>query len=84
MTNYQKLIEDIIKSLVVHLDDCSVLINQDNLDQSIDILIKVHNDDLGRVIGRHGNTINAVRTIVYSAASRENYRVKLEVKSIEE
>ena len=39
--------------------------------------ISVANDDLGRVIGREGRVANALRTIVYAAAIKEGFRVKL-------
>ena len=41
--------------------------------------LKVHPDDLGKVIGRQGKTANALRTLLKAHASRERKRVVLEI-----
>ena len=45
----------------------------------LDISLQVHPDDRGRVIGRRGKTINALRTVVKAAAIKSQQRVNIEV-----
>ena len=39
--------------------------------------VLVSQNDLGRVIGREGRVANAIRTIAYTAAIKEGFKVKL-------
>ncbi|MGO1347732.1 MAG: KH domain-containing protein, partial [Brevibacterium aurantiacum] len=39
--------------------------------------VRVHPEDLGRVIGRAGRTAKALRTVMNSLAGRESVRVDL-------
>ena len=39
--------------------------------------VRVHPDDLGRVIGRSGRTASALRTVVQALASGRNIRVDI-------
>ena len=41
--------------------------------------LRVAKEDLGRVIGKHGRTVNSIRTILNAVASRTNCRVVLEI-----
>ena len=41
--------------------------------------LRVAKEDLGRVIGKQGRTVNSIRTILNAAASRTNRRVVLEI-----
>ena len=41
----------------------------------------VHQDDLGRVIGKNGRIANAIRTIAYASASREGRRITINIDS---
>lgn len=41
--------------------------------------LKVGEGDLGKVIGKHGRTIRAIRTILSAAATKENKRAVLEI-----
>ena len=43
-------------------------------DNSIVITIKAHKDDRGKVIGKNGNLIRSIRTIVRAVASQEKVR----------
>ena len=45
----------------------------------VNILIKVAEDDKGRVIGVRGNIINSIRTIARSAAIKENVKVNIKI-----
>lgn len=41
--------------------------------------LKVAPDDIGKVIGRDGRTINALRTVVTHAAQKKGEKVRLEL-----
>jgi uncharacterized protein len=43
--------------------------------------LKVADEDLGKIIGKNGNTINAIRTVLQAAASSRKKRAKLDVSS---
>ncbi len=60
------LLESIVKSLVDSKDDIKVV--EINFKDSILYQLHVSDDDLGKLIGKKGKTILAIRTII-SAAS---------------
>ena len=41
--------------------------------------LTVADDDVGKVIGRHGRTVNALRTVMRACATRHGRRVLLDV-----
>jgi predicted RNA-binding protein YlqC (UPF0109 family) len=41
--------------------------------------LKVAPEDVGKVIGRDGRTVNAMRTLVAAAAQKQGQRIRLEV-----
>jgi predicted RNA-binding protein YlqC (UPF0109 family) len=45
----------------------------------VDLELKVAPDDMGRVIGRQGRTIRAIRTVVKAASVKAGKRVTVEV-----
>ena len=48
-------------------------------DARVDLELKVAPDDMGRVIGRQGRTIRAIRTVVKAASVKAGKRVTVEV-----
>ena len=71
------LVELIVKELVT--DKEAVEIIEDREGGEVNILIKVNEDDKGRVIGVRGNIINSIRTIARSAAIKENVKVNIKI-----
>ncbi len=71
------LVELIAKKLVEHPEDVQVRMIEGEEGQSIEL--RVHPDDMGRVIGKAGRTAKAIRTLLHSAASKANIRVNLEI-----
>jgi predicted RNA-binding protein YlqC (UPF0109 family) len=45
----------------------------------VDLELRVAPDDMGRVIGRQGRTIRAIRTVVKAASVKLGKRVTVEV-----
>jgi predicted RNA-binding protein YlqC (UPF0109 family) len=73
------LVEYLVKSLADHPDQ--VVLGEHETDDSILLELKISPDDIGKIIGKNGNTINAIRTVLQAAASSQKKRVKLEVVS---
>jgi hypothetical protein len=73
------LVEFLVKSLADHPDE--VVVTENEIDDNISIELKISSEDLGKIIGKNGNTINAIRTVVQAAASSHKKRAKLEVMS---
>lgn len=48
-------------------------------DSRVDLELTVAPDDIGRVIGRGGRTIRAIRTVVKAASVKAGKRVNVEV-----
>ena len=48
-------------------------------DSRVDLTLRVAPDDMGRIIGRNGRTIKAVRAVVKAASVPMNKRVNVEV-----
>lgn len=71
------LAEYLIKSLADHPEE--VELNEREEDDTILIELKISQEDLGKIIGKNGNTINAIRTVLQTAASSRKKRAKLEV-----
>lgn len=46
----------------------------------IDLRLRVDSDDMGRVIGRGGRVVNAMRSLVRVAAIKQGKRVNLEIR----
>ncbi len=76
------LTETIIKKIVSDSDSVSVKEFESTEENTIQIEVIVSSDDLGRVIGKNGRTINSIRTIVQAAGTLNgNKRVKINVDS---
>lgn len=73
------LVEYLVKSLSDHPDE--VVLAEHETDDSILLELKISPEDVGKIIGKNGNTINAIRTVLQAAASSHKKRVKLEVVS---
>ncbi len=48
-------------------------------DSRVDLELRVASDDMGRVIGRQGRTIRAIRTVVKASSVKLGKRVTVEV-----
>ena len=70
-------LEMVLGRLVTHPDEIDVEETGD--DRGILFRIRVNPEDLGRIIGRNGRTIEAIRSLL-NAASRDHRRVFEEVE----
>lgn len=67
----------IVKNLVDYPD--KVVIKEIGGTQTLIIELSVEKSDIGKIIGKKGKTINAIRTLLMSVASRNGIRVNLEI-----
>ena len=70
-------IECAAKGLVDNPDAVNVSVSEDGSDKVI--YLSVAEDDLGKVIGKSGRTIDALRAILSAAASRIHVTCRLEI-----
>jgi predicted RNA-binding protein YlqC (UPF0109 family) len=73
----KELVEYLVKSLAEHPDE--VLLSMDENEDNVSLELRISPEDFGRIIGKNGNTINAIRTVLQAAASSQKKRAKLEV-----
>ena len=78
--DYNNFLTELVKPLVMHPNDVSATTLAEDGDL-ITIQIMVHADDLGRVIGKKGRVANAIRTIAYSSAARNNKKIEILIDS---
>lgn len=75
-------IEQLVKTLVVPLVDSSdeVELSSEELeDGSLLIEIRCNAEDAGKIIGRQGRVIKAIRTLCRAAGSRHGFHVEVEL-----
>ncbi len=74
----KNLVTFVARSLVDATDE--VRVREIQGDQTAIIELSVAKDDLGKIIGRQGRTVRALRTLVSAAASKSQKRVTLELQ----
>lgn len=76
------LTDTIIKKIVSDSESVSVKEFESTEDNTVQIEVVVSKEDLGKVIGKNGRTINSIRTLVQASASLNGgRRVKINVDS---
>lgn len=68
----------VARQLVDHPDDVRIEVDAD--DRGTTLHLHVHSDDVGKVIGRHGRTAKALRTLVRAAGSLDDVNVNVEIE----
>jgi uncharacterized protein len=68
-------LEHLVRGIVDHPDDVTVDLHERRQGQLLEV--RVHPDDLGKVIGRGGRTARALRTVLSSLAGDSYVRVDL-------
>jgi predicted RNA-binding protein YlqC (UPF0109 family) len=78
MQNLKEILADIARAIVDHPDD--VVVTEQEKGDEITLVLNVHADDMGMVIGRHGRIAKAIRAVMKSAATNCGKKVNVEIK----
>ena len=76
----EELVGYIVKCLVDNKDAVTITSERDGSD--INIIVRVAEDDIGKVIGKNGRIAQSIRAIVKSVSAKEKirYNVKIDNK----
>jgi len=73
----EEFLEFVIRQLIEFPDEM-VLTRLEN-PRKVIFKVQLRQSDIGRVIGKHGQTINAIRNLLSAAASRHGQRALLQI-----
>lgn len=73
----KELVLFIAKELVNHPEEVSV--TEVEKDGTLTMELRVHSEDMGKVIGKQGKIAKAIRTVVKAASMKENKKVHVEI-----
>lgn len=73
----ERLLEYVARQLVDHPDDVRVVEVEGERNAVLEL--HVHDDDLGKVIGKRGRTAKALRALVRAAASLDDKNVTVDI-----
>jgi hypothetical protein len=71
----EEALEHLVKGIVDHKDE--VVVRRKELRRGEVLEVRVHPEDLGRVIGRSGRTASALRTVMGALAGGQSVRVDI-------
>jgi hypothetical protein len=77
MTQVKDLVEFVAKKLVTHPEDVNVRVIENEEGQIVEL--RVHPDDMGKVIGKNGKTAKAIRSVLASATTKSDTRAVLQI-----
>jgi predicted RNA-binding protein YlqC (UPF0109 family) len=73
----QAFLEYVVKGLVNHPDD--VTVTPVAREGTTIYELRMHPEDVGKVIGRQGMTINAIRALLLAGSAKKGQRCSLEI-----
>lgn len=73
----KELIDYIVRTLVDHPEEIDIA--EIEGERTIVYELRCNPDDVGKVIGKSGKTVGAIRTLLSTVAARQNRRAMLEV-----
>ena len=73
----KELIEYIARSIVTKPEE--VVVTEERNDEGVVLKLQVAQEDVGRVIGKQGRVVQAMRTLLRVVAVKEGTRVDLEI-----
>lgn len=77
----QEFLEMLVKALVDHPE--KVVVGRKVDEMGVLISLDVHPEDMGKIIGRQGNTAKAIRTLLRVVGMKNNARVNLKINEPE-
>jgi predicted RNA-binding protein YlqC (UPF0109 family) len=81
MHDDQQFLETVVKALVDHPE--RVKINRTVDEMGVLLTLDVHAEDMGKIIGRSGNTAKAIRTLLRVVGMKHDARVNLKINEPE-
>ncbi len=81
MERDQEFLEFVVKALVDNPDSVKVTRTVDEM--GVLLTLDVHQEDMGKIIGRSGNTAKAIRTLLRVVGMKNNSRVNLKINEPE-
>ncbi len=78
----KQFLETIVKTIVANPNDVSVERTVDEM--GVLLTLKINPEDMGYVIGRKGQTAQAIRTLLKIVGAKNNSRVNLKIHDPEE
>jgi hypothetical protein len=73
----QAFLEYVVKGLVNHPD--AVTVTPVEREGTTVYELRLHQEDVGKVIGRQGMTINAIRSLLLAGTAKKGLRCSLEI-----
>ena len=77
----RQLLEYIVKALVDHPEVVKIERRVDEM--GVLLILKVHADDMGQLIGKEGSTARAIRTLIRIQGLKNHARVNLKIEEPE-
>ena len=77
----ENLVAYMAQALVDHPEEVNVKRVENGSDVTIEL--RVHEDDMGKVIGKQGRIAKSIRTVVKAAAAKENKHIHYSVDIVE-
>lgn len=81
MENDTKFLDFVVKALVDYPESVKITRTVDEM--GVLMTLEVHPSDMGKIIGRMGNTAKAIRTILRVVGMKNNSRVNLKINEPE-
>lgn len=78
----QEFLEFVLRQLVEFPDE--ILLAKQEQPRKIAFKLRLRKSDIGKVVGKHGQTLTAIRNLLNAAASRHGQRVFLDILEDEE
>ncbi len=75
----KELLINMAKGIVDHPEAVTVDVDDVNEEGVVVYHLHVSEDDIGRVIGKQGKIAKAIRTVMRSAANRQDMKVQVEI-----
>ncbi len=72
-----EFLEYVLRRLAEFPDE--VIITRADLGRKVSFQVRMRQSDIGRVIGRHGQTIKAIRNLVNASAQRHGQRAIVQI-----
>ena len=80
MSKYFETVDFWVENLLNSTESYTIESNEKG--KFVDITINVTKDDMGKVIGKNGRIITALRVLMSSVAKKDRKSVKIEVKEM--